>query len=107
MCGNLAAQVTLVCPGYVRTSLSLNAVTGSGAAYAKMDESTASGMQPETLAAAVLAAVATGEREVVATDTKTRLAILSRALLPGLLANYMAVRAQSGWKEQRKEAKAA
>ena len=34
-------KVTLVVPGYVKTNLSLNAVTGNGGTYAKMDETTA------------------------------------------------------------------
>ena len=35
---------TLISPGYIRTSLSLNAVTGNGTKYGVTDETTASGM---------------------------------------------------------------
>jgi hypothetical protein len=35
---------------YVRTALSLNAVTGQGGKYGEMDETTAKGMDPEVLA---------------------------------------------------------
>jgi len=98
----LRRQVTLVLPGYVKTSLSVNAVTGSGASYAKMDATTAQGMEPADLARAILEAVATGENEVLACDLKTKLAILARALIPDTLAKYMASRAKKGWKELRK-----
>ena len=33
--------VSIICPGYVRTSLSLNAVVADGAKYGQMDETTA------------------------------------------------------------------
>lgn len=94
-------KVTLVCPGYVKTSLSLNAVTGSGKAYAKMDDSTAKGMEPAALADAILAAVATGEHELMACDTKTKAAVIARTLLPAPLASYMVSRAKKGWKDQQ------
>jgi len=94
--------VTLVCPGYVRTSLSLNAVTGSGASYGKMDEATAKGVEPAALAAQVLAAVAHNEDEVLACDAASKAAVFARTLLPGLLSSYMRRRAAKGWKELRK-----
>jgi len=92
-------KVTLVLPGYVRTSLSLNAVTGSGQAYAKMDATTAKGMDPAELATKILEAVAMEQDEVLACDLKTKAAIAARALLPGTLSKYMASRAKKGWKE--------
>lgn len=92
-------RVTLVVPGYVRTSLSLNAVTGSGGAHGTMDANTAKGMDPAALAGAVLEAVAVGDDEVLACDLKTKLAVLARAVLPGPLASYMRSRAAKGWEE--------
>lgn len=96
-------KVTMVLPGYVKTSLSLNAVTGKGSSYAKMDPTTAKGMDPDDLAAAILAAVATGQDELLACDAKTKAAVLARALLPNALSAYMAKRAAKGWKELKQE----
>lgn len=96
-------KVTMVLPGYVKTSLSLNAVTGKGSSYAKMDPTTAKGMDPDDLAAAILAAVATGQDELLACDAKTKAAVLARALLPDALSAYMAKRAAKGWKELKQE----
>lgn len=43
-------SVTLICPGYVRTGLSENAVTADGGKHGEMDETTAKGLDPEVLA---------------------------------------------------------
>jgi dehydrogenase/reductase SDR family protein 7B len=43
-------SVTLLCPGYVRTALSENAVTADGGKHGEMDETTAKGMDPDALA---------------------------------------------------------
>ncbi len=38
------------CLGYIKTDLSLNALTGSGTSYGKMDETTAKGYEPAYVA---------------------------------------------------------
>ena len=47
-------SVTLCCPGYIQTNLSLNAVRGDGSSYGKMDETTKQGYSPQYVAAQVL-----------------------------------------------------
>ena len=39
-------SVTLVCPGFVSTNISLNALTGDGTPQQKMDTATQNGMHP-------------------------------------------------------------
>ncbi|MBU6342143.1 MAG: SDR family oxidoreductase [Bacteroidetes bacterium] len=56
--------VTLVCPGFVRTNVSINALTGSGSALGTMDEATEKGMSPEYLARKILRAVELQKEEV-------------------------------------------
>lgn len=58
-------QVTLVCPGYVRTQVSLNAITGSGGQHGKMDPSTDRGMAPEACARQAWRAVERNQDEVM------------------------------------------
>src|SRR5215470_15271404 len=53
-------QVTLVLPGWVRTNVSLNALTGRGAPHGKMDPGTATGMSPEECAQRIIAAAEKG-----------------------------------------------
>lgn len=86
--------VLVVSPGYVRTALSLNAVTGSGAKYAKMDETTAKGMAPEELAAKIIDAATRGKSELIVADLKTRAAIVARTLAPNLLIKMLVSRAR-------------
>ncbi len=56
-------QITLICPGFIRTNVSINALTGDGSKQNKMDEATGSGMEPEVLAQKILRAIAQGKEE--------------------------------------------
>ncbi|MCW5921830.1 MAG: SDR family oxidoreductase [Saprospiraceae bacterium] len=56
-------KVTLICPGFVRTNVSINALTADGSKQNKMDEATDKGMAPEVLAAKVLRAIERGKEE--------------------------------------------
>ncbi len=56
-------KVTLICPGFVRTNVSLNALTGAGEKLGTMDDATDNGMQPERLARKILAAIEKGTEE--------------------------------------------
>lgn len=57
--------VTLVCPGYIRTSISINAMTGNGSPQGTMDKGQENGMLPEVCAAKILKAVEDGKEEVL------------------------------------------
>lgn len=61
--GHTPIQVTLICPGFVRTNVSVNALTGDGSKQNKMDEATDKGMQPERLARKILRAIEQGKEE--------------------------------------------
>jgi short-subunit dehydrogenase len=57
-------KVTLVCPGFVRTNVSINALTGSGSKLGTMDEATDKGMDPDQLARKILRAIENEKEEV-------------------------------------------
>jgi short-subunit dehydrogenase len=57
-------KVLIVCPGKIRTNISVNAVTGSGSKHDKMDESTDQGLSPEACADQILKAIETNKEEV-------------------------------------------
>lgn len=57
-------RITLACPGYVRTAISVNAVGPDGRKHAQMDPTHTKGMAPERCAAAILAATARRREEV-------------------------------------------
>ena len=57
--------VTLVCPGFVRTQVSVNALTGDGAAQGTMDAATEKGLAPEVVAARILRAAEQEKDEIL------------------------------------------
>jgi short-subunit dehydrogenase len=57
-------RVTLVCPGYVKTAVSENALGAGGARHARMDHTTARGIAPERCAAAIVRGVVSGREEI-------------------------------------------
>jgi len=57
-------SVLLVCPGYVQTNMSINALSGDGTANGVMENRTARGMTPDHCACAVLLAIDSDREEV-------------------------------------------
>ena len=57
-------KITLVCPGYVRTAVSDNAVGPRGEKHGRTDGTTMAGIAPEKCAAAIVRSVAQGRDEV-------------------------------------------
>lgn len=90
--------VTVVSPGYIRTNLSVNAVTGDGSKYGVLDKTTASGWDPVDVAQEVLKAVRHRSKDVVLAGPLPTLAIYLRALWPALFFKLMSSRAR---KEQK------
>jgi len=56
-------KVTLICPGFVQTNVSVNALTGDGKPQNKMDNATKNGISPEQLAAKMLKAIKKDKQE--------------------------------------------
>lgn len=57
-------RVTIVCPGYIRTKVSENALRGDGTPHGQLDETHARAMRPETAAPKIVRGIAAGKREV-------------------------------------------
>lgn len=57
-------QVTIACPGYVKTHVSANALGPNGEKHAQMDETHERGISPEKCAAAIVRGVARRRNEV-------------------------------------------
>jgi len=88
--------VTVISPGYVSTNLSLNALTGSGDAHGKMDESNQKGYSAEYVAQETMKAVLKGKKDVLLSPLIPRLAIFLRYLFPGIYFLLMSHRARKG-----------
>lgn len=57
-------RVTLVCPGYVRTSVSANALTADGTQHERLDGTTAGGIEAEACAEAIVRGISRGRDEI-------------------------------------------
>lgn len=74
-------RVTIVCPGFVRTEVSRNALTGDGSPHATMDEAIDRGISAEECAEGVLDATAR-EREEALVGGRERLAVYLKRFAP-------------------------
>ncbi|KAJ0000849.1 hypothetical protein NQD34_005869 [Periophthalmus magnuspinnatus] len=90
--------VTVISPGYIKTNLSINAITGDGTKHGVLDKTTAAGWEPRDVALAVLRAVRLKSKDVVLAGLTPTLAIYLRTLWPGLFFKIMSSRAR---KEQK------
>lgn len=78
-------SVTMVCPGRVRTNISLNALAEGGAKYGKMDPGQAGGIPADKAARRIVRAIARRRREVLV-GGKELLMVYVKRFLPGLCA---------------------
>jgi dehydrogenase/reductase SDR family member 7B len=62
--GDAPIKITLICPGFVRTKVSENALTGSGKQLGTMDEATDKGMDPKDLARRIIRDLELGKEEL-------------------------------------------
>jgi dehydrogenase/reductase SDR family protein 7B len=77
-------HVTIVCPTGVYTSMSLNALTGGGRKYRRMDEAQKKGMTPEECADEIIRAIAGMKEEVIIGKGFIRYASYVRRFFPGI-----------------------
>lgn len=78
-------KVTLACPGFVQTNVSLNALTGDGSPQNKMDTSTKNGLTSEAFAKILLRAVKKEKQEVYIGGFKEKLGVYTKLFFPKLL----------------------
>ena len=77
-------KVTMVCPGFIRTNISLNAVVGDGSQQGTMDAKTGAGMTAEQCAERMVKAVERNKAEVLIGRYEILAAYIKR-LSPALL----------------------
>jgi dehydrogenase/reductase SDR family protein 7B len=78
-------NVTLVCPGFIQTSITLNSLTADGSKYNKIDEELKSGVPVEQCAEQIITAIANNKAELIISGLKEKVAIWIKRLLPKLL----------------------
>lgn len=80
--------VTLICPGFIRTQVSINAVTGDGSPLGEMDQAQNQGMSPESCAEGIFKALVKKKEEVYIGGKET-LAVYLKRFLPGLFSKIL------------------
>lgn len=86
--------VSVVSPGYVKTQLSVNALTGTGSTYGQKDENTENGYPASYVAEKTVKAVVQKQKEVVIATLLPKVAIFIRRFVPGLYFYIMTKRAK-------------
>jgi dehydrogenase/reductase SDR family protein 7B len=78
-------NVATIFPGFVKTDVSRNALTGDGSALGQMDDAQANAMSAEAFAGQAVKALLKGKNYIVIGGLKERLAALVCRLSPELL----------------------
>ena len=78
-------KVTTICPGYIRTNISLNALNEKGSKFGKMDSNQEKGIAPEECAARILEAVRNDKKEIYIGGMKEIAAIYMKRFFPSFL----------------------
>ncbi len=74
--------VTIVCPGYIKTDISVNALTGDGTAQGTMDKGQANGLSAESCARRIVRAMEDGKDEALIGGAET-LGVYIKRFFPG------------------------
>lgn len=82
-------KVTLACPGFVQTNISINALTGNGTAQNKLDTAIKNGLTPEAFVEKLLKAVRQKKQEVYIGGFKEKLAVYVKRFFPKLLSKMI------------------
>jgi len=83
--------VTLVCPGWTNTNLSLTALTGDGTPQNKKDDTHAKGLSADKVANAIVKAIIHRKREVYIGGLKEVSAAYLQRFVPGIFARIVRV----------------
>jgi short-subunit dehydrogenase len=75
-------SVTNICPGFVKTNVSVNALSADGSSFGKVDNEIANGMDVDVCVKRIVRAINNKEKEVVVAQGIARVAYHLRRLLP-------------------------
>ena len=82
-------KVTLLCPGFVQTQVSVNALTGDGTPQNKMDTATANGLTVAAFVNCFIKKMKTDPEVIVIGGFKEKLAVYTKRFFPKLLSKMI------------------
>jgi short-subunit dehydrogenase len=81
--------VTLICPGWIRTNITLSALTGDGSKLNEMDKTTDQGLSPEQCAKKIIRAIEKRKEEVYIGGAKEVFAVYTKRFFPRLFSKIV------------------
>jgi len=82
-------KVSTITPGYIRTAISANAVSGDGSKFGKVDSDIRAGMAPEDCARVIVAGLQKGQAEIAVGRGSEMHALWIKRWFPNLLLKIM------------------
>lgn len=86
---NNKPHIMLVCPGFVKTKVSINALTGDGSRQGTMDTATGKGLSPEYVAHKILQGIRRQKEEIYIAGAKEKLGIYLKRFFPTLFSRLI------------------
>lgn len=80
--------VTMVCPGFIRTNVSINALTGNGSPFNEMDDAQEKGISAEACAQEIFNAIKNKKEEVLI-GGKEKYAVYLKRFFPSLFSRIL------------------
>lgn len=77
--------VTLLCPGFIKTNISKNALTGDGSKFNKMGDAHSKAMTADEMVEKVMPKIKSQKEEIYVTGSKERMALWVQRFSPTLL----------------------
>jgi len=87
-CSEDGILVTMICPGFIKTQVSVNALTGDGTALNQMDDAQANGMDPKDCAEQIFSAIHKQKEEVLI-GGKEVFGVYIKRFFPSLFTKYL------------------
>lgn len=83
-----AIKITIVCPGFIKTNVTINALTANGTKQNTMDYAQANGMPADQCAMEIIKAISSGKEEVYI-GGKEKYAVLLKRFFPRLFSKIV------------------
>ncbi len=85
---NPKIKISIICPGFIKTNVTINALTADGTKQNSMDDAQANGMPADQCALEIIKAIQ-AEKEEVYIGGKEKYAVLLKRFLPGLFSKIV------------------
>jgi short-subunit dehydrogenase len=80
--------ISIICPGFIKTNVTINALTADGTKQNTMDDAQANGMSANECASQIINAIKSGKEEVYI-GGKEKYAVILKRFLPGLFSKIV------------------